>query len=202
MKRKLTILVIFIIIIIGSGLRAYGNWKTAIYNTDISTSAYESVDEIYNNTVIKQGFYCKYNGLSGFSIRVATYDWTNTSYLLYHVKEKKSGNIVAEGTISTEELKTNSFNEISFSKIDNSKDKEYILEIQDDNAKTGNGITIFKTEPGDLAGKLVVNDEEITNQALVVKVITHRFNIEYFIVFISLMLYIILFIKLLNKFLK
>jgi len=202
MKKKLAILVISLIIIIISGIRAHGNWESALYNTDISTSAYENIGEMHDNMVIRQGFYSKSNGLSGFSIKVATYDRANNSQLIYRVRDEETGQTVVEGIINTEDLKDNSFNEISFSKISNSRNKNYVLEIQDDNAAAGNGIAFFKTAAGNLSQSLMVNDEEIVDQALVIKVITNRFNIEYFIVFIALIVYIILFIKLLNKFLK
>lgn len=202
MKKKLTILVISLIIIICSGIRAYGNWERALYNTDINTSAYENIGEMHNNTVIRQGFYSKSNGLSGFAIKVATFNRANNSKLIYRVEDEDTGQTVAEGIINTEDLKDNSFNEISFTKISDSRNKNYVLEIQDDNAAEGNGIALFKTQKGNLSESLMINDEEIINQALVIKVITNRFNTEYFIVFIALIIYIILFVKLLNKFLK
>jgi len=202
MKRKLTIFVVFIIIIIVSGLRAYGNWETAIYDTNVSTSAYENVGEIHNDTIIKQEFYCEFNGLSGLNIRAATYNRINSSRLRYSVKDEAADNIVAEGIINTSELKDNSFNEILFPTINDSKNRNYVLEIRTENAEEGNSVTIFKTEKGDSSGALIVNDEEILDRALVMKMITNRFNTEYFIVFIGLILYVVLFVKLLNKFLK
>jgi len=202
MKKKLTRIIIFIIIIVISVIHAYGDWKESIYDTSIGSNSYGTVGEMYNNTVVTQEFQGRYNGFSGLSIRTATFDRENHSTLTYVIREKDTDKIVAEGTVDAAGLENNAFHTIAFDAIENSKNRKYILEIQDNDAKSENGITISFTEKGENSEQLLVNGVELEEQALVMKVVTTRFNVEDFIVFLGAILYIVLFIKLLNKFFK
>ena len=76
-----------------------------------------------------------------------------------------------------------------------------MLEIEDQGAPAGDGITVFTTNKNKDSQTLTVNDET-SDQALVAKISMRYFNVEDFVVLLALFAYVVGFIKLLYRFLK
>lgn len=202
MKSKLMVLLAVIIAVVIAGWRSYGDWAESIYDTNVSETSYVNTGEIQGNSVLTQEFFSEYNNLSGISLKISNLNQSIKSEFKYEITEKGSNEILAEGIIDTSAFTSEKFNIIKFDNaIANSKGKEYIIRIQDNNTNQGNGIAIYMTQAGDNGGELKFQDEASDN-VLVMRTISTRFNLENFIVFIGLIMYIVLFIWVLNKFLK
>jgi hypothetical protein len=132
---------------------------------------------------------------------VALYSRENQTELTYRIVEKESGEVAVEGVIVPADLEDNDFNQFTFSPISDSKNKIYLLEIEDQGAPAGDGITVFTTNKNKDSQTLTVNDET-SDQALVAKISMRYFNVEDFVVLLALFAYVVGFIKLLYRFLK
>lgn len=201
MKKRVKLAITILIIVAISGINACRELDQAIYDKSVDAANYENIGELCDGTVVEQVFTSEYGGMRGISIRMATWERKSDSKLKYSLIEKQSGSCVAEGTIISGNLLNNEYNQIMFPEIKESRGKTYILKIQDESVKQGEGVTIFSTQKGEKAGVLSVNGKA-SQEALVVKVIAKEFNVESFIVSIGLLMYIIGFVKLLYRFLR
>lgn len=196
MKKRVLIIFFAVVAVLIAGWRSYDIWGEAIYNTESVT--FPVTGEISQGMVITQGFTCKYDNLTGISIKISNLGHEVDSEISYKLKEQ--GKIIVEGRIDCSKLESGSINEINFSQsIENSKDKTYVIELQDSDTTEGSGIALYTTDSGELAGQLSINQEK-HDQVLMLKALCTRFNLEHFIVFLGLMLYLALFVMVLNKF--
>lgn len=98
-------------------------------------------------------------------------------------------------------VKNSKFFELDFKRITNCKNKKLELKIYSEGQTIDTGVG-FSYEPTNENGtKLTVNGQD-TEGTLVVKTITHRFDVETFVMFIAFILYIIVFLKILYKLFK
>jgi len=201
MKRIIKIVVGVLVAVVVAGIHAYGDWSVALYDRNVDSGLYTNIGEMTEHTLVRQEFICPQNGLNAVNLRMALYSRENKTELTYRIVEKESGEVAAEGTIVPADLNDNDFNKFTFTPISDSKHKTYLLEIEDQGASAGDGITVFTTNKNKDSQTLTVNDET-SDQALVAKISMRYFNVEDFIVLLALFAYVVGFIKLLYRFLK
>lgn len=202
MKKIIMILFAVLLVVFVAVWRSYGDWARAIYDADISENDYSNVGELQGAALLTQETRSRYNNFSGFSIKISNLGQSVASELNYRITEKDSGKVLAEGIIDAARLDSEKFNIVKFDTvIENSKDKYFLIQIQDNSTAAGSGITIYTSERGENAGELTINGQS-SNSALVMRAINTRFNVQHFIVFTFLILYLAAFIRALNKFLR
>lgn len=201
MKKIIKILVGLLVAVAIAGIHAYGDWSVALYDRNVDSGLYTNIGEMTEHTLVRQEFVCPQNGLNAVNLRVALYSRENQTELNYRIVEKESGEVAVEGVIVPADLEDNDFNQFTFSPISDSKNKTYLLEIEDQGAPAGDGITVFTTNKNKDSQTLTVNDET-SDQALVAKISMRYFNVEDFVVLLALFAYVVGFIKLLYRFLK
>lgn len=201
MKRIIKIVVGVLVAVVVAGIHAYGDWSVALYDRNVDSGLYTNIGEMTEHTLVRQEFICPQNGLNAVNLRMALYSRENKTELTYQIVEKESGEVAAEGTIVPADLNDNDFNKFTFTPISDSKHKTYLLEIEDQGASAGDGVTVFTTNKNKDSQTLTVNDET-SDQALVAKISMRYFNVEDFIVLLALFAYVVGFIKLLYRFLK
>lgn len=201
MKKAIKPIIYICIILLISGLRTFVcSWEISIYDTEIESDGYGSFGQMSGNAYIEQRFFCELDGLEGVLVQPVTFNRTENGTLTYQLIDAETQETVTEGTADTTGWTDAEFTKISFPRIDQSGEKEFILRIQADNTPSDQGIAFYTTEKQDNTS-FNINGEE-TDSCLVMKTVHRTFNIEEFIVFAGLLLYIVLFIKLLYKFLR
>ena len=188
MKTIKKIGIAIIIIIIGVAY-AYGTWPRPIYNTDIGSLSYEKTDFLTTDATMEQKFVC------------GNYRWT--------VEEVKTGKTIGKGTISEADTETRLFESsnpqkqgmvnVNFPKQQNSKGKEYRLTLQAEEMEDTESVAVYITEKNSTESELKVNKNAMTDKASVVKLNYKRFNVETFIVFLGIAVYLWTFIKFMYK---
>lgn len=205
MKKILRNSIIITVLLIIAGVYSYGNWGKAIYVQNATSGDNSLTNELIGNSEIKQTFLCKYNGLTQLEIkmlRVGTEEIKGYAWSVYDA----DGNELATGKISENELANRKFKikkkiVLNIPEQKNSKGKEYTLCIKGNDVAKEGCFQAYITEGNKYAKQLLVDGNEV-EQSLVLKVITHRFNMETFFVFIGLTVYVGLFFKIMYKLFK
>jgi len=205
MKKKVAaVLFIIILLIINFSYASYTTKKTALYDVNISNNEYGNVNQVAENTVVVQTFTCNRNGLNAVEIMFGTYDRDNNTKLSYELSDVK-GKVIAKGSFDQSELTNNAFYKIEFNKKFESKGKKFTITIRDNNTLYDEAVTIL-TSKGILKNTLSINGKyanEINNtDALVMRYLTTKFDMETYIVLTFFELFIFAFIKTIYKFLR
>ena len=200
-----------LLIIIVASVYSYGIWPRAIYNTDIGANSYEITDSLSNNAILEQRFVCEDNGMCGLSIkltkqmnqRIGNYEW--------EITEEESSERIGKGSINESSTENRDFEskssqkkgniELKFAKQDDSKDKAYILTIKASNVDDAVSAAVYITEKDKAGTELAVNGKDI-DRASVIKINYQRFNVETFIVFLGIVVYLVLFVRFMYKLFK
>lgn len=200
---------IAIIMIVVGAAYAYGTWSRPIYNTDIGSLSYEKTDFLTTGSVMEQTFICGNNGISGFTIKMLKQDGQEIGNYRWTVEDLKTGKVVGKGTISEADTETRLFESsnpqkqgminVELPKQKNSKGKEYKLTLKAEEMKDTESVAVYITEKNSTKSELIVNDNAMTDKASIVKVNYKRFNVETFIVFLGIAIYLWAFIKFMYK---
>ena len=198
MKSKIKIVVIGLIILCLTGVYAIIDKTVSVYDTKCDTSAFQSV-ALEPGKEIAQSFVCTEKHLDGVSMKVAADGVTDKKQTIikYTIVEDNTGETVAEGETNLSKLSSGKFFKIKFTPVQNTQDKRYTLKIAVVECVTGN-IRVFYTPGGKQDIPLLYDNQSIDGIG-VMRSVTHRFDMETYIVTLCFVIYIILFMKWLYK---
>jgi hypothetical protein len=182
MKILKKIALVIIIAVIGV-IYSYSSWPQAVYDVNIDSGAYEATPLLVGDSHIEQDFVCKYNGLNQFQIRLDTMQRAKIGKYNWAIVDNSSNEIVREGEMDISKLDKKNNCKIKFDKIKDSKEKSYKVLIYAKSVAEDESISVLKT-----------SDNE-----LVIKVYMKRFNVETFVVFLGIGVYLVAFIKFMSK---
>ena len=195
--KKISILIIGALTIIVGLFYANIDKKTYIYdrNNEENNVAIGTVEE-----EISQEFSVKEDTINALAIKGQYIgDVTNKELELQLVDE--DNNVLLEKTIKESELANNKFTELPFDVIKDTANKKLTLVLRSIDFDKNNGISFVKNSASTPEMKLNINDED-TDGTLVFKTITHRFDVETFVIFVLFILYIFVFIRVLYRLFK
>jgi len=172
MKSKIKVIVIGLIILCLAGVYAIIDKAVSIYDTSCDTSAFQSIT-LEQGKKLEQSFVCKENHMDGISLKVA------------------------QGKTDLKKVRNGKFFKIKFDRIDTTKDKKYMLEMSVQECPTGS-IRVFYT-PGSNENATLIYAGQTIEGVGVIRSLTHRFDLETFIVTLCFAAYIILFMRWLYK---
>ena len=131
---------------------------------------------------------------------IGNYEWT--------LENVKTGKEIANGEIdevSTENREFVSASaqkrgniELNFDRQEDSKGQEYVLTIQSSDVEEGQTMAVYMTQKGKSETEMTLAGENV-DRASVIKVEYKRFNVENFIVFLGIVVYLVLFVKFMYK---
>lgn len=201
MKKAIEPIIYVCIILVISLIRTFlCTWEVPIYDAGVEGDGYGNFGQLSGNSYIEQSFYCELNGLEGVQVQPVTFNRTENGTLIYQLIDKETQETVAAGTVDTAGWEDAKFTEIPFQRIEASKGREYVLRIQADNTPDDKGVSFYTTQKQE--GTSLSLNGESRDECLVLKNVYKSFNLQEFIVFAGMLAYIVLFIKLLYKFLR
>lgn len=211
MKTLKKVLIVILIIVAGIAY-SYGTWPRAIFNTDVGSLSYEKTDFLTTGSALEQNFVCGSKGFAGFTIKLLKQNGQQLGNYEWTIQEVESGEVIAKGTIGEKETQTRQFQSsnpqkqgiisVEIPRQENSKGKEYKLTLRATEMQDTESAAVYMTEKGTVAGELKVNGEVVADRASIVKADCKRFNVETFIVFLGIAVYIWAFIKFMYKLFK
>lgn len=201
MKTKVKILIIGIVVICLAGIYSIIDKNVSLYNTKCDTSEFQTV-VLGEGKEVVQSFICKENTLDGMALKLAVDDNADKEDLVltYQLIEKKNDKEVVKGETNLTDLKSGKFFKIRFSKIDKCMNKEYEFRMSLENGEEGNA-RVFYT-PGKSKNAQFIYDGNEIDGIEVLRTITHRFDMETFIITLCFVVYIVVFMRWLYKLFK
>lgn len=199
MKKKLGWIIFAVVLIAFTCVYAIVDKNNAIYDRAVDTSKYVALGLEQGETV-SQSFTSKEDKLDGINIKMSVSGQTNEkkiSYLLKDEDDKK----VASGSVSLEKMKAGKFFTLKFDELTGCKGKTYTFELTAEQCEKDAQIIVYAVPGVDKEVPLEVKGEKAEG-VMVLRTITHRFDIETFVVTAIFILYVILFIRWLSKVFK
>lgn len=210
-KRNLKIIILAVLMVLIGAVYSYGVWPRAIYNTDIGANSYENTGKLTADMVLTQTFTCTDKGLCGFSIKLTKLDNQEIGTYRWSVKDAETGKEIGKGKIDESSTENPEFVsssaqkrgniKVEFSAQPDSAGKKYVLTIQGKKVQDNETMAVYVTEKGNNDSVLQLNGENI-EKASVIKLQYKRFNVETFLVFLVIILYLAVFVKFMYKLFK
>ena len=200
MKNKIKVIIVALILVVLAAGYSIIDKNNAIYDTDVDSSDYGSL-ELEKRGNVNQEFVTFEERLDGLAVKLTASGNIDNIEVGYELEEKETGKIVSEGTASLAELKNGKFFKFKFEQVTGCKDKVYVFHMHVDKCDEDSRIIVCVTDRAEDATSLLVNGE-VRDSTIVLRTITHRFDIETFIVTICFIIYIVLFMRWLYKLFK
>lgn len=191
-----------------AALYSYGIWPRAIYNTDIGANSYENTGALSAGEVLTQKFTCTDTGMCGLKLKLTKQESQTIGNYEWKLENVKTGEEIANGVIDEASTENREFVsssaqkrgniELKFDRQEDSKGQEYILTIQSSDVAEGQTMAVYMTEKGKNETEMTLAGESV-DRASVIKVEYKRFNVENFIVFLGIVVYLVLFVKFMYK---
>ena len=119
----------------------------------------------------------------------------------YSLIDAESGSVVREALVSGSEIENNKFNRLSFQTLTKTAGKDYILKLTETGSDDITGVSFYLDAGDEYKERLFIKGNE-TKGMLIVRLITHRFDLETFVVLSGIVAFIAGFMKMLYKLFK
>lgn len=201
MKKKVYSIIIGILIVLAVFLYAHIGKTHNIYDKEVETGEYRTTTLYTNNDSLSQEFQCPEESLDGIRVRCNLTGDTNAVEVIYSLTDLSTNEEVASGTVGGDEFENNKFYQFSFDTVTGCKDKQYLFTIEILNQDAGNCIN-FSYQDGKEPGTSMSINEEDVNGTLIMRTVTDKFDMETFVVLLIFVIYVIAFMKFLNRLFK
>ena len=198
MKKTIKYAVIFILFMTFAFIYSYIDKFHPIYNDKVDNSEYLNTG-ILVDTQLEQTFIMEENRLDAFRIKCVTVGDTSDSVISYSLKEMETGKVLREGIEDGVYAENNKFLELDFETVENCKGKEYQIVLQV-KGTDGNGIGFYLENSGKDMAYTVGGEQQ--GGTLIIRTVTHKFDLETFFIVILFELYFVVFIKIMYKLFK
>ena len=200
MRKKIISCLIICVVIVLSYFYAHIDKNSYIYNRNSDTALFYGTGILLNSEEITQTFIAEENVIDGFNIKIATAGNVDKVVLSYSVIDEMS-EVIAQAKVPANALESNKFNRLEIPTIENTEGKQYTLVLSTENADEQNGVG-FYIEPGRRENQQLTIKNNDTDGTLVARIISHRFDMETFVVLLGIILFVVMFMKVLYKFFK
>ena len=201
MKLKMKTILLILIIIVLAAVYAVIDKPVSVYDTSCDTSKFQA-QVLEGGQTASQKFVCEEAYIDGIALKLAANAVPDNEKVLvkYELIDDNTKKVVAKGNENLGELRSGKFFKIKFNRVNNCKDKAYALNFRVTQCDAGN-VQIFYT-PGTEKGKALVYAGTSIDGIGVMRTLTHRFDLETYIVTLCFAAYIVLFMKWLYKLFK
>lgn len=199
MKKKLGWIILAVVLLAFTCVYAIVDKNNAIYDRAVDTSKYVALGLEQGETV-SQSFTSKEDKLDGINIKMSVSGQANEKKISYVLKDD-AGKTVASGDASLEKIKAGKFFSLKFDELTGCKGKRYTFELTVEQCEKDTQVIVYAV-PGASKDSMLVVKGEKAEGVMVLRTITHRFDIETFVVTAIFILYVIFFIKWLSKVFK
>lgn len=202
-RKKISVktVVICAVILICAYFYAYIYKMHPLFDTDVPTSEYISTGVLYDGT-IEQTFTMKENMLDGMYVKCQIMDQADDVEIMYELIDVESDQVVAEGSMPGSKLKNNQFTKLRFdSTVENCNGKTYQFVLQEKGASELKGVGFCYETKQEEGTELSLRGEK-TDGTMIAKTMSHRFDVETFIVLMGFIVFIAIFFRVLYNLFK
>lgn len=199
MKKKLSWIILAVILIAFTCVYAIVDKNNAIYDRTVDTSKYVALG-LEQGEMVSQSFISKEDKLNGINVKMSVSGQANEKKISYALKDE-NGKSVASGSTSLEKIKAGKFFTLKFDELTGCKGKRYTFELTAEQCEKDAQVIVYEVPGTDKEALLEVKGEKAEG-VMVIRAITHRFDVETFVVTAIFILYVIFFIRWLSKVFK
>ncbi|CUX33723.1 hypothetical protein [Clostridium sp. C105KSO13] len=200
MKKAIKSMVMVIVVAGLAFLYSHIEKNVYLYDRHSELESYVQTGVLLEGETISQTFSSKEEVLNGINLKSMVVGPPENVVLEYTITDNETGEATTE-TVQGTEIKSNKFNKYTFPEISNAKGREYTLTLKETGTNVNEGISFYVDTTENKEGTLTIRENE-TEGTLVVRLISHRFDTETFIVLLGFIAFIVVFIKVLYKLFK
>lgn len=197
MKSKIKWSVFICIMIALAGVYSVVDKNSAVYDMDVDKEEYMEVGLTERDT-LKQTFVSEEDKLDGMNVKMSAAGNVKNVVVSYVLMNGKGRNL-AEGKQTLDKLKPGKFFTFEFAPVMDCKGKEYLFELAVETCDTE--VLVYNV-PGTMKQTSLSVRGEPVNGTLALRTVSHRFDIETFIVTLCFLLYVVLFMRWLARVFK
>lgn len=199
MKKKISSAVLIAAVLVCAFFYAHVDNNIYLYDRSLESEDFINTGILEDGEKIEQTFTMNDESIDGINLKISSIGNTDKVTLHGTLMEAGTDQTAAEFTVAGNEIKNNKINRLKFSKVENTKGKEYTLVLACEGSDEQNGLSFYVTQGN--VGKLSVKGNH-TNGVLVCRMLCHRFDVETFIVLLGFVVFVYAFMKTLYKLFK
>lgn len=161
-----------------------------IYDRMMDNAEYSLTDVSQSDA--EQEFICQEDTLDGIQIKLQKLSTEEDGKVTIVLEDCSTGAEVAQSSLEYEKIKNGKFNSFSFETIKGCKGERYKVSLQKQ------PVAVYQQPDTEKNTELKINGDK-REGTLIMKSVTHRFDIETFGVFLLLVLYVGVFFRFLNR---
>lgn len=200
-KISIKAIIICVVILVCAYLYAFIDKMHPLYDTDVQTSEYISTGVLYDGTM-EQTFSMTEDIIDGMYVKCQIADEADDVEIIYQLVDVQTDEIVTEGSLPGSELKNNQFSKLKFNEtIENCNGKTYTFILQEKGASELKGVGFFYEMKQEKGTEMSLRGEK-TDGTMIAKTMSHRFDLETFIVLMGFIAFIGIFFRILYNLFK
>lgn len=201
MKKKWSIIILGIAVIAAAYLYAHIDKNTYLYDRNTDSAELIGTGIPGNTEEITQSFTSIEDSIDGINLKATVIGEADHVDVEYSLIDQESGEVVRTESVRGSEINNNHFNVLRFQPLSGTKGKRYTLRLTESGTGDSTGVSFYLSEREGSEGLLKVKGQEM-NGHLAVRVLTHRFDSETFVVFLGIAAFIAGFMNILYKMFK
>lgn len=198
MKKRLGIIILGIGVLIFAYFYAHIDKNTYLYDRNTDSAELIGTGIPAAGEEITQSFTSVEDSIDGINLKATVIGDAGNVELEYSLLDESGGEVVRTEIVPGSEIKSNKFNILKFQTLQDTKGKNYILRLSESGADDNAGISFYLSETESRQGTLKVRGQEVKGN-LAVRALTHRFDLETFIVLLGILVFIAGFMNVLYR---
>lgn len=200
-KINVKMIIVSVIILVCAYFYSYIDKMHPLYDVDVETSEYISTGVLYDG-MIEQTFNMTEDMLDGMYVKCQIIGEADDVEVFYHVLDVELNQVVAEGSIKGAELKNNQFTKLRFEEtVENCDGKTFKFVVEEKGASELNGVGFCYETKQEENTEFSLRGEQ-TDGTMIAKTMSHRFDVETFVVLLGFVLFIGIFFRVLYNLFK
>lgn len=198
MKKRLSIIILGIGVLAFAFFYAHIDKNTYLYDRNTDSAELTGTGIPAAGEEITQSFTSVEDSIDGINLKATVVGDVENVELEYSLIDETSGEVVRTEIVPGTEIQNNKFNVLRFQILNDTKGKDYILRLSESGANDNAGISFYLSEKEDRQGTLKVKGQQMKGN-LAVRTLTHRFDLETFVVLLGILVFIAGFMNVLYR---
>ncbi len=183
MKKKIPVIIAFIVTIAAAVLFGHTTKADRIYDNNVSKVSYADLGVLSEGQTIRQEFICREDVIDGLFVKSSTAgDHANVTVHL-ELNDAKTGELLATCDESGAKIRARKIHYYKTGRVTGLKDRDLVLSVSETGTTPGNGILMYYAVQKDPQYAAVLDDTTL-NGVLPMGTATERFDPETFVVFL------------------
>lgn len=183
MKKKLSVLIAFVLTIAAAVLFAHTTKADRIYDNNINNVSYTDIGVLTEGRTFAQRFNCRRDSIDGFLIKTGVLGDASSAVVHLEVKDLTTGETLITFDESGSTFKPRKIHYFKTGRLNGMKDRDLFLTVTETGSDSANGVTFYYAKEKDARYFAELDGEALTG-VIPLGTAAERFDTETFIVFL------------------